>query len=111
MLRTTEGKQRIIGRRRQGEDFLISSDHGRGPEENDPDLREHSRREEVGSTRRERPSPALDAAISDAIALAERIMQRIDNRWRAAAPPDQSMTSSVGYPWKKANVRQEDTYE
>ncbi len=27
-----------------------------------------------------RPSPALDAAITDAISLAERIMQKIDSR-------------------------------
>jgi hypothetical protein len=47
-----------------------------------------------------RPSPTLDAAITDAISLAERIMQRIDSRSRPAAPPDQSMTSSAGYPWK-----------
>jgi hypothetical protein len=47
-----------------------------------------------------RPSPAVDAAIADAISLAERIMQKIDSRSRAAAPPDQSMTSSAGYPWK-----------
>ena len=45
-----------------------------------------------------RPSPALDAAISDAIALAEKIMGRIDAC--AATPPDQSMTSNAGYPWK-----------
>ncbi len=46
-----------------------------------------------------RPSPALDAAISDAISLAERTMQKIDNRSRPS-PPDQSMNSSAGYPWK-----------
>lgn len=45
-------------------------------------------------------SPALDAAIADAISLAERIMQKIDSRWNAPSPPNQSMTSSVGYPWK-----------
>ncbi len=28
-----------------------------------------------------RPSPAFESAISDAIATAERIMQRIDARW------------------------------
>jgi hypothetical protein len=28
-----------------------------------------------------KPSPALDAAIADAIALAARIMQKIDNCW------------------------------
>jgi len=28
-----------------------------------------------------KPSPALECAISDAIALAERILSRIDNRW------------------------------
>ena len=45
-----------------------------------------------------KPSPAQDAAIADAISLAERIMQRIDSR--AATPPDQHMTSNAGYPWK-----------
>ncbi len=45
-----------------------------------------------------RPSPALDAAITDAVALAEKIMQRIDAR--TAAPPTQRMTSNAGYPWK-----------
>ena len=47
-----------------------------------------------------KPSPALDAAIVDAIALAERILQKIDIRSAAAAPPTQSMTSSADYPWK-----------
>lgn len=47
-----------------------------------------------------KPSPALDAAIADAISLAERIMQKIDNRSSASTPPTQSMTSSAGYPWK-----------
>jgi hypothetical protein len=28
-----------------------------------------------------RPSPALESAIADAIALAERIMSRIDSTW------------------------------
>jgi len=28
-----------------------------------------------------RPSPALESAIADAIAIAERIMARIDSRW------------------------------
>jgi transposase len=28
-----------------------------------------------------RPSPALECAIADSIALAERIMARIDSRW------------------------------
>jgi hypothetical protein len=28
-----------------------------------------------------RPSPALEAAISNAITLAERIMAKIDSRW------------------------------
>lgn len=28
-----------------------------------------------------KPSPALECAITDAIALAERILSRIDSRW------------------------------
>ena len=36
------------------------------------------------------PSSALDAAITDAITLAKKIMRRIDSR--AATPPDQCMT-------------------
>jgi hypothetical protein len=48
-----------------------------------------------------KPSPALDAAISDAISLAEKIMQKIDARWRTPTnPPNQSMTSNADYPWK-----------
>jgi hypothetical protein len=48
-----------------------------------------------------KPSPALDAAISDAISLAEKIMQRIDARWSTPRqPPNQSMTSNADYPWK-----------
>ena len=31
-----------------------------------------------------RPSPAVESAISDAIALAERILSRIDSRWPVA---------------------------
>lgn len=31
-----------------------------------------------------RPSPVVESAISDAIALAERIMNRIDARWPVA---------------------------
>jgi hypothetical protein len=45
-----------------------------------------------------KPSPAMDAAIADAISLAGRIMQRIDNR--SAVPPHQSMTTFKDYPWK-----------
>lgn len=45
-------------------------------------------------------SPALDAAIADAISVAERMMHKIDNR-SANPPPTQSMTSSAGYPWKE----------
>jgi hypothetical protein len=47
-----------------------------------------------------KPSAALDAAIADALSLAESIMQKIDIRWAPARPPDQSMTSSANYPWK-----------
>jgi len=53
---------------------------------------------------RGKPQGAVDNAIAEAIALAERILQSIDNRaaaGRAAArPPDQFMTSSADYPWK-----------
>jgi len=47
-----------------------------------------------------KPSPALDSAIADAISLAERIMQKIDNRTANPHPPNQSMTSAAGYLWK-----------
>jgi hypothetical protein len=48
-----------------------------------------------------KPSPALEAAIADAISLAEKIMQRIDSRWAVRnQPPSQSMTSNADYPWK-----------
>jgi hypothetical protein len=40
-------------------------------------------------------SPDLEAAISDAVVMAEKIMQKIDSR-----TPNQSMTSSANYPWK-----------
>jgi hypothetical protein len=43
-------------------------------------------------------SPALEAAISDAVVMAEKIMQKIDSR--SAGPPNQQMTSNAGYPWK-----------
>ena len=46
------------------------------------------------------PTPALDNAIAEAITLAESIMQKIDNRAGPSQPPNQSMTSSAGYPWK-----------
>jgi hypothetical protein len=46
-------------------------------------------------------SPALDAAIADAVSMAEKIMRHIDARWRTPSqPPSQSMTSMGGYPWK-----------
>jgi hypothetical protein len=44
-------------------------------------------------------SPAMEGAIADAITLAERIMQRIDGKFRPQ-PPDQHMTSTANYPWK-----------
>lgn len=47
-----------------------------------------------------KPSGALDAAIADSIALAERILRRIDVQCHAGRPPDQSMTSTQDYPWK-----------
>jgi hypothetical protein len=31
-----------------------------------------------------RPSPAVDAAIANAISMAERIMAKIDSKWPAA---------------------------
>ena len=46
-----------------------------------------------------KPSPALDAAVADAITLAENILRRIDIRF--ATPPTQSMTSSKDYPWTR----------
>lgn len=57
---------------------------------------------------RGKPSPALEAAISDAISLAEKIMQKIDARWKgspASQPPSQSMTSMADYPWKGKSGR------
>jgi len=33
-----------------------------------------------------RPSPALECAISDAIALAERILSKIDAKWAGQQP-------------------------
>ena len=45
------------------------------------------------------PTPALDNAIAEAIALAERIMAKIDAR-SAGKPPEQRMTSNANYPWK-----------
>lgn len=48
-----------------------------------------------------KPSPALDAAMSNAVSMAERIMRQIDSRWKAQSqPPSQSMTSMTNYPWK-----------
>jgi hypothetical protein len=44
-------------------------------------------------------SPALEAANSDAVVMAEKVMQRIDS-WFAPSPPSQSMDSASGYPWK-----------
>ncbi len=52
-----------------------------------------------------KPSPALDAAIADAISLAERILQRIDSR--SASPPKQQMTSNENYPWKTCGSSRE----
>ena len=54
---------------------------------------------------RGKPQGAIDNAIAEAITLAERILQNIDARAVTAGratvrPPDQSMTSSAGYPWK-----------
>jgi hypothetical protein len=45
--------------------------------------------------------PALDAAISHAISLAERIMAQIEGRTSPArTQPSQTMTSAAEYPWK-----------
>jgi hypothetical protein len=46
-----------------------------------------------------RPCPALDSAITDAVAMAERIMRRIDNM-SPQTPPSESITSPANYPWK-----------
>jgi hypothetical protein len=49
-----------------------------------------------------RPSPVLDAAIADAVTMAERIMRKIDSLWPGKTqPPNQSMTSAADYPWKR----------
>jgi hypothetical protein len=42
--------------------------------------------------------PAFQAAISDAVVMAEKIMQKIDSQ--SATPPNQSMTSNANYPWR-----------
>jgi hypothetical protein len=44
-----------------------------------------------------KPSPVLDAAIGDAIVMAEKILARIDAKYHAQS---QSMDSSAAYPWK-----------
>lgn len=41
------------------------------------------------------PTPALENTISEAIALADKIMRKIDQLF--ATPPDQRMTSGVAY--------------
>jgi hypothetical protein len=41
-----------------------------------------------------RPSPAVESAISDAIALAERLLSRIDARWPARQGRENSNTGS-----------------
>jgi hypothetical protein len=40
----------------------------------------------------------VEAAIADAVVMAEKIMQNIDRR--AATPADQVMTSNSNYSWK-----------
>ena len=77
---------------------MPSSGHERGTKTHNFDRGQYSRVEEICSVGG-KPSPALDAAIADAISLAERIMLKIDSRW-AAPTANQSMTSSAGYPWK-----------
>jgi len=39
-----------------------------------------------------RPSPMLEAAIADAITIAERIMARIDSRWPVKTSAETSTT-------------------
>jgi hypothetical protein len=73
--------------RRQGEDFMVSSRDGRGPQTRDPNRGEHSRLAQVRSTGPQ-SSPALEAAISDAIVTAEKIMQKIDSRSATAESAD-----------------------
>jgi hypothetical protein len=41
-----------------------------------------------------RPSPMLEAAIADAISIAERIMARIDSRWPVKPSPETSTTAA-----------------
>ncbi len=41
-----------------------------------------------------RPSPMLEAAIADAITIAERIMARIDSRW--PVKPGEETNTAVG---------------
>jgi len=55
-----------------------------------------------------RPSPMVETAIADAIALAERILSRIDAKWPARQGPWLPVNSWVEFPdiergeaWKK----------
>ena len=47
-----------------------------------------------------RPSAAVDDAIAESIALAERILRRIDSQWDPVKASNQRMTSNKDYPWK-----------
>ena len=47
-----------------------------------------------------RPGAVVDAAIAESIALAERILQKIDSHGDPAKTSSQRMTSSKDYPWK-----------
>jgi hypothetical protein len=47
-----------------------------------------------------RPVAVVDAAITESIALAERILQKIDTQWDPAKASSQRMTSNQDYPWK-----------
>lgn len=46
------------------------------------------------------PSAVVDGAIAESIALAERILQKIDSHWDPAKASSQRMTSNKDYPWK-----------
>jgi hypothetical protein len=80
------GRAPEISRRRQGEDFLLSFGHGRRAQENDPDRGEHSGRAAASELGRQALA-CLDAAIADAITLAERIKQKIDSGTTARRRP------------------------
>jgi hypothetical protein len=66
-------------RRRQSEDFMLSSWGERRKEARSLDLRHNSGRTQARADRQAMPCPALEFCISDAIFKAEKIMRKIDS--------------------------------